>query len=54
MVEKRSPNMNPGYPLNSISKYENYDNYFVDMNEEEKERFAQSEDDVVNFIEKHI
>ena len=24
------------------------------MNEEEKERFAQSEDDVVNFIEKHI
>ena len=54
MVEKRSPNMNPGYPLNSISKYENYDKYFVDMNEEEKERFAQSEDDVVNFIEKHI
>ena len=54
MVEKRSPNMNPGYPLNSISKYENYDKYFVDMNEDEKGRFAQSEDHVVNFIEKHI
>lgn len=54
MVEKRSENMNPGYPLNSISKYENFDKYFVDMNEEEKKKFSQSEDHVVDFIEKHI
>lgn len=54
MVEKRSENMNPGYPLNSISKYENCDKYFADMSEIEKNKYSPSEDHVVDFIEKHI
>lgn len=54
MTEEKAEKMDPGYPLNSISKYENCDQYFVDMTAEDKKKFSQSEQDVVDFIEQHI
>lgn len=51
MVDTASDKINPGYPLNSISKYKNIDKYFTDtLNSEELEKSAFNEDDVVSFI----
>lgn len=51
MVDTASDKINPGYPLNSISKYKNIDKYFTDtLNSEELEKIAFNEDDVVSFI----
>ena len=51
MVDTASDKINPGYPLNSISKYKNIDKYFTDtLNSEELEKTAFNEDDVVSFI----
>lgn len=51
MVETASDKINPGYPLNTISKYKNIDKYFTDtLNSEELEKTAFNEDDVVSFI----
>lgn len=51
MVETASDKINPGYPLNTISKYKNIDKYFTDtLNSEELEKIAFNEDDVVSFI----
>lgn len=46
-------NINPGYPLNSISKYKIIDKYFTEITDEDKEKIKISEDDVVEFISKH-
>lgn len=54
MVDKPSAKMNPGYPLNSISKYEGNNKYFTDVTEQEKEKLIGNEDDVVNFIAEHV
>lgn len=54
MVNKVSDKINPGYPLNSISKYKKLDKYFTDITEEEKERIKVDESDVINFIKNHI
>ena len=51
MTDIVSDKINPGYPLNSISKYKAVDKYFTDeLTEEEKELINVSEDDVVEFI----
>lgn len=54
MVDTKSNKINPGYPLNSISKYKKIDKYFTDITEEVKRLIKVNEDDVVEFIENHI
>ena len=54
MVDTVSDKINPGYPLNSISKYKNIDKYFTDIKDEDLELIKVNEDDVVKFIKEHI
>lgn len=54
MVDILSNTINPGYPLNSISKYKKINKYFTDITEEEKELIKVNEEDVVNFIAEHV
>lgn len=54
MVDTKSSIINPGYPLNTISKYKGIDKYFTEVSEEEKEKIRYNEDNVVEFIAKHI
>ena len=54
MVSEPSPIINPGYPLNSISKYKILDKYFTDITDEDKEKIRINEDDVVAFIADHV
>ena len=54
MVDKPSDKINPGYPLNSISKYKKLDKYFTDVTEEDMKLLEVNEDDVVDFIASHI
>lgn len=44
--EKRTP----GYPLDSISIMPEYNKYFVELTQEEKNHNINNEDDVINFI----
>ena len=50
MVDSSSSITNPGYPLNSISKYKKIDKYFTEINEQDKELIKVNEDDVIDFI----
>lgn len=50
MVDQVSKIVNPGYPLNSITKLKIIDKYLTDVTEEDKEKIKVSEDDVVDFI----
>ena len=52
MVDTISDKINPGYPLNSISKYKVNNKYFTDVTEEDKKIINVNEDDVVDFIAK--
>lgn len=54
MVDTRSSKINPGYPLNSISKYKIIDKYFTDITEEDKDNIKVNENDVIEFIKEHI
>ena len=54
IVSEPSPIINPGYPLNSISKYKILDKYFTDITDEDKEKIRINEDDVVAFIADHV
>lgn len=54
MVDKPSTIVNPGYPLDTISKYKTIDKYFTEMTNEDKEKVKVNEDHVVDFIAKHI
>ncbi|MEG0267134.1 MAG: non-canonical purine NTP pyrophosphatase [Bacilli bacterium] len=54
MVDILSDKINPGYPLNTISKYKVTDKYFTDMTEDDKKKVNVNEDDVVEFIASHI
>ena len=54
MVDTQSEKINPGYPLNSISKYKNLDKYFTEITEEDKEKLKVNEDHVVDFIKNHV
>ncbi len=50
MVDQVSQTLNPGYPLNSITKLKIIDKYLTDATDEDKEKIKVSEDDVVDFI----
>ena len=54
MVSERSLDMNPGYPLNSISKYKKIDKYFTEVDEEDLRKVQVNEDHVVDFIYRHV
>ena len=54
MVSTRSDKINPGYPLNSISKYKKLDRYFTDVTDEDMKLLEVNENDVVDFIANHI
>ena len=54
MVELASEKINPGYPLNSISKYKVLDKYFTETTEEDLKKIEVNEDHVVEFIKNHI
>lgn len=53
MVDTKSNIINPGYPLNSISKYKIIDKYFTEVTVEDKEKIKVNENDVVEFISKY-
>ena len=54
MVSSRSDKINPGYPLNSISKYKKLDKYFTDVTLDDMKLIEVNEDDVIDFIAKNI
>ena len=55
MTDISSDIINPGYPLNTISKYKKIDKYFTDkLSEEEKEIINFNEDSTIDFIKDHI
>lgn len=53
-VDKPSEKRNPGYPLDSISIMPEFNKYFVDLTQEEKNRNINNEDDVIEFIVKSL
>lgn len=54
MVEIPSKNINPGYPLNSISKYKTIDKYFSEVTDDDLNLIKENEDHVLVFIKDHI
>ena len=54
MVDTASSIINPGYPLNSISKYKALDKYFTEVTEEDLTKIKVSEEHVVEFIKSNI
>ena len=54
MVDVPSIKVNPGYPLNSISKYKVINKYFTEVTNDELELIKVNEDDVVEFIKNNI
>ena len=54
MVETPSPKIDVGYPLNSITKFKETDEYLTDVKKDVLNKMNGNEDDVVLFIENHI
>lgn len=54
IVDKASPKINAGYPLNSLSINKKLNKYFTDMTEEDKRNIQEDETDVIEFIVSHI
>ncbi len=54
LVDTPSKVVNPGYPLNSISKNIKLDKYFSEMTQEDQESVQEQEDDVIDFIAKNV
>lgn len=54
MIDTRSDKINPGYPLNSISKYKKINKYFTEISDDDKSLIEINEDNVVDFIKNHI
>lgn len=54
MVDVPSKKIDPGYPLNSISKYKQIDKYFTDITDKDKKLIDIAEDDVIKFIEQNL
>jgi inosine/xanthosine triphosphate pyrophosphatase family protein len=54
MVDTVSNIINPGYPLNSFTKYKVLDKYLSEITDEDKELIKVDESDVVNFIVKSL
>ncbi len=53
-VDKPSEKRNPGYPLDSISVMPEFNKYFVDLTQEEKNKNTNNENDVIDFIVKSL
>ena len=53
-VDKPCEIRNQGYPLDSISIMPEYNKYFVQLTQEEKNRNINNEDDVIEFIVKSL
>lgn len=54
LVSKPSKVINPGYPLNSISKNIKLNKYFSEMTKEDQENVQEQEDDVIDFITNNV
>ena len=54
MVDTVSDIINPGYPLNSITKLKMIDKYLTELTEEDKEKTKVDESDVIDFIVKAL
>ena len=54
LVATPSEVINPGYPLNSISKNIKLDKYFSEMTKEDYELVQEQEDDVIDFIVNNV
>lgn len=54
MVSTPSSKINPGYPLNSISKYKGIDKYFTEVTDEDLELIKVNEEHVIEFIKNNI
>ena len=53
-VDKPSEKRNPGYPLDSISVMPEFNKYFVDLTQEQKNKNINNENDVIEFIVKSL
>ena len=53
-VDKPCEKRNTGYPLDSISIMPEYNKYFVELTQEEKNKNINNEDDVIEFIVKSL
>ena len=53
-VDKPSEKRNPGYPLDSISVMPEFNKYFVDLTQEEKNKNINNGNDVIEFIVKSL
>ena len=53
LTNKQSDVINPGYPLNSISKYEKINKYFTEITDEDEIQDT-FESDVISFIASHV
>lgn len=54
LVDTPSSIVNPGYPLNSISKSIKLNKYFSEMTQEDWQNIQEQEDDVIDFIAKNV
>jgi non-canonical purine NTP pyrophosphatase (RdgB/HAM1 family) len=54
MVDVPSKKINNGYPLNSISKYNNLNKYFSEITEEDRKNIKVNEDHVIDFITQSV
>lgn len=54
LVDTPSSIVNPGYPLNSISKSIELNKYFSEMTQEDWQNIQEQEDDVIDFIAKNV
>lgn len=54
IVSEPSNIINPGYPLNSISVNKKLNKYFTDITDEDKKEIKEQENDVIDFLCKHL
>lgn len=54
MVDKTSPKINPGYPLDTISINIKLNKYFTDITEEDKHNLYEDEQNVIDFIVSNV
>lgn len=54
IVEKPSDKINPGYPLNTISKNKKLNKYFTEITEEDKKKLEEDESNVIEFLCKNL
>lgn len=54
LVDTPSSVINPGYPLNSISKSIKLNKYFSEMTQEDWQNIQENEDHVIDFIAKNV